>query len=219
MALDFNGALEDITILGGSFTPPTVGSVSFWATPDDVTSQQRILGFVDAWEIKIRGASKWSNDLFANLTGILESVTSAVVGQLTHVVMTWNFSTTLLQIFLDGALDASNSNANDDPGSGTLLLAHRTGSPVGEHYDGDLEDIRIYNRELSLAEVQTIFAVRGVDGIVDGLLHRWLLNEQAPDVGASGAGVIKDLTGARNGTPNSIPDYSISNLRFRRRVA
>lgn len=219
MALDFNGTLEDITVLGGSFTPPTIGSVCFWATPDDVTSQQRILGFVDAWEIKIRATSKWSNDLFAQGALILESTASAVVGQLTHVVMTWNFSTNLLQIFLDGALDASNSNANDDPGSGTLLLAHRTGSPADEHYDGDLEDIRIYDRELSLAEVQTIFAVRGVDGIVDGLLHRWLLNEQAPGAGASGAGVIKDLTGARNGTPNSIPDYSISNLRFRRKVA
>lgn len=219
MTLDFDGVDQDITVLGGSFTPPSIGSVCFWATPDNITSD-RILGFADAWEALIAFDSKWSNDFFAATTGNLKSVTSAVIGQLTHVVMTWNFSTNLLQIFLDGVLDASNSNADDDPGSGTLLLGHRTGAPAGEHYGGDLEDVRIYNRELSLAEIQTIFTVRGVDGIVDGLLHRWLMNEDSPGTTASGTGTIKDIgPSGRNGTPNNSPIYRASDLRFRRKIA
>ena len=219
MALDFaDGAGQEITVLGGSFTPPSVGSVCFWAIPDDIT-RRRIMGFDDAWEAVLAPGGEWSNNFFAAGSGVLDSTTLAVVGQLDHLVMTWNFSTNALQIFLNGVLDASNSLADDDPGSGTLLLGHRMGAAFSEHFDGDLEDIRIYNRVLSASEVQTIFTARGVDGIVHGLLHRWTFNEKHPGATASGAGSIKDLVGARNGTPSASPVYSISNLRYRRKTA
>lgn len=83
-------------------------------------------------------------------------------------------------------------------------------------FDGIIEDFRIYNRALSQAEITTIYNARGIDNIYYGLLHRWLLNEQAPSVEASGSNTVKDMVGQNHGTPYLTPTYINSELKFRR---
>lgn len=87
-------------------------------------------------------------------------------------------------------------------------------------FSGRIADARRYNRELSAAEMQTIYACYGTDGIVDGLASRHLLNEGALGTAAVGAGTSKDVgPAADNGTPVASPFFIDDRLRFRRRIA
>jgi hypothetical protein len=89
------------------------------------------------------------------------------------------------------------------------------GSPERE-INGFMADCRLYDRALSAAELQTMYTLRGVDGIVDGLLHRWELREWVPGATAGGAGQAKDSgPGQVNGTPLNSPLGAESGLRLR----
>lgn len=89
-----------------------------------------------------------------------------------------------------------------------------------EFFDGEIEDVRVYGRALSPAEIQTIYATQGADGIVDGLIAGWPLDEGAEGATASGADSSKDIgTNDLDGTPNNSPVYRGSERRFRRRTA
>lgn len=105
--------------------------------------------------------------------------------------------------------------ADDNSGAEMDIGKKATGSAL--RFNGSLDDLRTYNRLLSSAEIATINAARGVDGIVDGLVARWFPGELAP-----GATVlsVKDISGNGNdGTPEGTPVYTDGILRSRRRVA
>lgn len=88
-----------------------------------------------------------------------------------------------------------------------------------DFFDGIMEDVRIYARVLTPEEIQTIFVARGVDGIVDELVHRFILNEGSPGSLATAVGQIKDSGfEQRNIDPNVTPTYASGVLRFRRKL-
>jgi len=91
---------------------------------------------------------------------------------------------------------------------------------VNQHFDGVIEDYRMYDRALSLVEVETIVACRGTDGIKNGLVQRYLLQEDAPGATASGVGTVRDIaeTG-RQVDPTNSPVYADGVNRFRRKLA
>ncbi|MEK7506322.1 MAG: LamG domain-containing protein [Patescibacteria group bacterium] len=67
-------------------------------------------------------------------------------------------SGTTQAIYIDGKLDASNTVTLRDMGTGnTLYIGIYRPSPVDSPFLGLLDDIRIYNRALSAAEVQQIY--------------------------------------------------------------
>ncbi len=66
--------------------------------------------------------------------------------------------------------------------------------------------------------MQTIYAARGSDGIVDGLVSRWLLNEGAPGTNPSGTNIIDVGGGGNTMTAVGTTTYSGSRLSFRRRT-
>lgn len=150
--------------------------------------------------------------------------TNVSTGILHHVVATWaNDADDEVRIYLDGLLDntPSSDTHTSDLGTDTrpLYIGGRDVT-TGDLFDGSIEDVRIYDRELSAAEIQTIFAARGTDGIVAGLVGRWLMNEGAPGTVVSGAGSVKDMSNnGHDGTPTSTPEYAASELRFRRKVS
>lgn len=81
--------------------------------------------------------------------------------------------------------------------------------PTGANtFDGPIEDVRVYSRELSVAELETIFNSNGHDGIVDGLILRHPLNDNSS--GAIGAGDAKDLGSLRvNGSGVNAPTWAL----------
>jgi len=86
--------------------------------------------------------------------------------------------------------------------------------PIAGVYD----DFRIYTRRLSLAEIQTIYACRGTDGIVNGLKNRFIF--QAGPAGSAVGTTVRDVGPSGNDfTRVGNPTYTDSRLKFRRRTA
>jgi hypothetical protein len=217
MAVEFNGTDQDISC--GSFTGPTNGSVCFWMLSDlfDAT-QQRIFGTQGHWEGRMDTAEQMNNDLHGSTS--LVGPTIILLNTYTHFVLT--NATNSNQIFQNGVLDVSGTVTNQVPTAADLLLGWRTGGAAAEHFDGILEDVRIYNRVLSANEALTIYAAQGSDGIVDGLVHRWIMNEGASGTTVSGASSVRDIVDASqlHGTPTGTPVYREDfRTRWRRRAA
>jgi hypothetical protein len=71
-----------------------------------------------------------------------------------------------------------------------------------EYFDGRMEDMRFYDKSLSAAEVSGIYIGEGIDGLRDGLVSRFALNDAADGETASSAPVAKSGstgTGGGNG--------------------
>ncbi len=84
-------------------------------------------------------------------------------------------------------------------------------------FDGDLEDVRIYDHNLSAHEMMEIYLGKGKDSIFD-FVSRWTMNEGAPGTAPSGAGSVKDMgNGTNHGTPYGSNLYAESQLAWRRR--
>ena len=82
-------------------------------------------------------------------------------------------------------------NTSDTASRNASIAAEENGS--GSFFVGRIWDARFYNRFLSNSECDTVFTRRGSDGIFNGLVHRFMLDEGAPGVaiGAT-ANTVKD---------------------------
>lgn len=88
---------------------------------------------------------------------------------------------------------------------------------------GPIADLRIYSRLLSAAEIATMYADQGHDGIVQSLEARYYMEEDSDGDTAAGANFVKSVgpTASRDGTPGSSPVYRAENLglNFRRKLS
>jgi hypothetical protein len=155
--------------------------------------------------------------------GVAAESTTIISDDTWHfVVLTSNSTTGLVEVYVDGVLEDSQTS---DTGIITTTfsdIARMTDTAGGadEFFGGTYDDVRIYDRILSAAEVTTLFATRGVDGIVDGLRNRWLMDEGPVGLAATISGQNKDAAqDQNNGTPTSSPVFAEGELRSRRRVA
>ena len=148
----------------------------------------------------------------------VEDSSTINTGQLYHMGFVYNGST--VQFYRDGVASGSGSQSGnlDTSGSVSVWIADNPGINRKE-FDGIIEEVRMYERALSAAEVATMYAAKGNDDIIHKLAHRWLLNEGYEGQTASGSGLNRDLTGADNGTPAASPVFRGSLLNPGRRRA
>jgi hypothetical protein len=126
------------------------------------------------------------------------------------------------EYWFNGVLDATSA----DPGglhTSALDLAIGGQAGGGDSSDTEQSDIRIYNRILSPEEMQTIYACRGRDGIVDGLVFRCLGKEGAPGIlvsAANPADIGPSKIGFAGGFGTPVPSFisDDAGLSFRRRA-
>lgn len=124
---------------------------------------------------------------------------SIVLNTIYHVAVTYDNGSTANNptMYINGQ---SVSVVEDSTPSGTRISDATQLCVLGNHsdasrtFDGWLADPRLYNRILSAEEIQTIYESRGNDGIVDDLVCRPALNEQAPGTTTSTDGVVKDVS-------------------------
>lgn len=198
-----------------TFTPPSQATVCFWLNPYFLGYIQCIIGNANNWEVAIDANGYLANDLKQG-TGQVLSNTLLLESTLYHIVCTVDNSDNAT-IYINGILDNSGSQSDGTPSTASLQIGFRPGAPITGYLSAYVEDVRIYNRVLSANEVSTIYACKGVDGIVHGLLHRWLLDEGSEFAVASGTGAVKDSgPGQLNMIPNNSPLYSGSQLKFKR---
>ncbi len=202
-----------------SFTPSTNSTVCFWVYMNSSGGVQRMMGCDNHYEI---GYSESSgnviyNDLYQASSGNFISIGTIDPSTWYHITCTRDTSNNAT-IYIDGVLDNTGSINSLTPSSNNMRIGHRTGA-TGEYFDGYLEDMRIYDRVLSAAEIATIYGAKGVDGIVYGLNHRWIMNEGPMDIVVSGSGSVKDRgLGSLNMTPSNSPVFAGTKLKFRRFV-
>jgi hypothetical protein len=123
------------------------------------------------------------------------------------------------QMYSDGtAAGSATASGASTVVTDTLIGARRATLNTGSGFllTGSLSDIRVYNRLLAVTEISTIYATRGKDFIMNGLVGRWLLNEREPGIVASGSGIVKDSSSEGNhGTPSGTsPTYDSDRLTF-----
>ena len=213
--LEFISSSSQRLVSASTFAPTSsTGSVTFWVKP-----------LVSLSGVKVIMQSATSYTIFTNggvlscglwrASGKRETGSTLSVGTRYFLAFTYYpGSKQVNNIYINGALDATGDNNSSTPGTLSLYIAD---NGVGAYADVEIEDFRIYNgRALSLAEIQTIYGCNGHDGIVDGLTHRWRMNESSGI--ASGAGSVKDDVGSINMTPSGSPVYKGSELTFLRRL-
>lgn len=196
-----------------TFNTPTNCTICFWEYPTSLTGLQRAIGSDDYFEVKTVD-NKLHNDLYGELT--LISVANIQLNTLYHFACTINSTTNFGEIYINGVLDNSDNANVQTPTGTTLEIGHRPGDL--EYFDGYLQDMRMYDRVLTANEIATIYGCKGTDGIVDGLLYRWLFDEGAAGTAATGVGTVKDQMGNMNMTPSNSPVYSGSRLKLKRFV-
>jgi len=90
----------------------------------------------------------WGNDLnSAALTGS---------GTWRHLVMTYDASTNLQSLYLNGSLISSRTASADYQGTGALYVGSRFGGD-STAYEGVLDEIMIFDRALTVEEVDILF--------------------------------------------------------------
>ncbi len=86
----------------------------------------------------------------------INSVTPLVAGRWYHVVCI--HTATGLELYINGALANSGGSATDPASTGASLRIGKTFNPgSGTHFNGKVDDIRVYNRALTPAEAKQLF--------------------------------------------------------------
>jgi len=202
----------------GTLVPPSPNaSVSYWVYINSF-SGTRPWGVNTDFENRILGTGQVVNDMY-NVTDGTTSVSTLSTGQWYHIVTTADHVTTADEVYINGQLDASGFLAVGGAAtSGVLTICSSTWN-IGQGMDATIDDWRLYDRILTAAEVSTIYACEGSDGIMDGLLHRFIFVE-ASNGTTPGAGAVKDLASGSIGSlsPTGSPTIEGSVLHFTRRV-
>jgi len=169
-ALDFDGS-GDYVITNSNFTPPPVGTVTFWMqVSGSPASHGRILGLDDEWEIRhvttgtpdgIPYGLVFDLGLSGVNTEFVTTTTIDVPGRWYHIAAAYDTTNDAYAVYIDGVPHKSGTypTALAVPAANLLSLGTRTGST--DYFDGVLDDVRIYDKFLSAAEIAELGAGGG----------------------------------------------------------
>jgi hypothetical protein len=151
----------------------------------------------------------------------LVSPTSLTLGAWTHVVGVLDYANATGEIYYDAVLVASGALSGTfgatqtaNTNSQSASIGCRANSTQGPN--ALIDDFRLYNRRLSQNEVSTIFAGRGKDSILEGLLHRYPLNDGAPPDAVASCVCIANaerIVGTPLGSPTFAPGTTVPRSR------
>lgn len=193
-------------------------SVCYWLRVDSTTGTRRPMGNTGAWEARSSSGSLVLTSDYLQ-SGTLGTVTLNAVGQFTHVVFVQSVSSSQRFAYKDGVLVGTVNSATFAGAQNAVLSIGESPGGVGQGWNGVIDDIRVYNRVLTAAEVATIYACRGTDGLRPGSL--WY----PMDEGVEGAVVtnlrerIQGVSGLNATALTGSPVYNYDAGIKRRRVA
>ena len=165
-ALDFDSASEDYVDCGNnSITKPTSQiSIAFWMEAESAEDYARMVATHakdndNGYGVKDNGAGKiiFLLDIDGGGGGASSVVSDSTyaIGSYQHVVCTYDGTT--MKMYINGALqsDTETVSGSITYDSGELVLGNVATQDRG--FNGLLDDVRIYDRALSLAEVGSIY--------------------------------------------------------------
>lgn len=215
MAMNFTRSGNDLISSQSNLTPATSGTISLWLRRASTGSIQTFFYVDSVFKIEFHSDDTVKSTLFRSAPKATESSATITSTSLWYNVLCYYNNSGTNAICINGALDTSDSQTVSTPDAGKMYFG--CAGLNSEHFDGDLDDIRLYDRILTLTEIKNIYESKGHDGIIKGLLHRYMLDEESagnqPNLGA-----IKDQAGTNNLSFTNSPSYSTSILTPRRMV-
>lgn len=152
-AIDFNGTNEDIS-LSTDYDAPQIATISMWINRDRIDTLERPLGGDGNWEWRIAATTGIPTSDFYRGSGVSGVTALTSTTNWYYIVFTYNNTTDLNQIFVNGILDNSNTLAEESIGTVNLRIGSRSGTG---YFDGIIDEVRISTVERSSAWVQTEF--------------------------------------------------------------
>jgi len=195
--LSLDGADDYVDLPSGNMTAGRSElTLAMWIKPDEWVSSNTIYdeyANTEYWQFTIREDEYMTRDTSTGLTGsrgndlVLPTVGT---GQWHHLAFVYSVSGDSKAIYYDGALHATSDVSID------TLTVDRDGARIGypcdgEYYDGLIDDVRLYSRALSAAEIsllaeETQYTLTVNSGSGDGDYVQGEVVDISADAAASG---------------------------------
>jgi hypothetical protein len=154
-ALDFTGVDTQVTVAdSGGLDPTDTLTIALWIAPNSWDAVPRLLQ-------KGSGPNQYrllarDGNLRFSLVGINLDMPAPDPGSWYHVAATYDGS--LMKFYLDGQLAAQREvSVSMEPNTEPLCIGSKPGSTNEAHYfDGAIDDVRIYGRALTAAEIRNL---------------------------------------------------------------
>jgi hypothetical protein len=213
-ALSFDGVNNNVTVSSGVLKPLYKQvTISLWQYGDESQPRQNVLLQADnaagrVLQIYIPwsdGTVYWDagNDILGNVDRISKAANAGdYEGKWNHWVFTKNAASGNQKIYLNGSLWQSGTGKTlpMDGAISSLYIGSASVSGGGYPYKGKIDDVQMYDRELSAAQVRQIYVDGKRNGMSDfndlaELAAHWLGNDPAADIAPppSGDGVVDFL--------------------------
>lgn len=195
--IDFNGTSNYISISDAGSSSLDVSSsvsISLWVNPDTLANGYHNLIAKGTssinYFIDVNGTTDLVDFNGPHTCVDLAASTTLPIGTWTHIVGVYDDAANTQNIYFNGVLDTSNSCSNAMQMNDAAV---RIGDFYGvEYFNGKIDEIRIYNRALSAAEVVGLYQSSGRrvtvnssqnNQITTGLVGLWSFN--GPDISGS----------------------------------
>jgi hypothetical protein len=204
MALTFNGTSDYLTLgdvldfsAGAAMTTMAWIRRSASGVRHEIISKEEANG--SGWELSIDSTN---NAEFGDFNGgwpVVRSTTTIATNTLYHICGVYDPAAVSLRIYVNGVQEATAFTGGTGLANSSSLNIGR--SALGSRYfNGSIEDVRVYNRVLSAGEVAAICVARGRDHILEGLVGRWLMTEEAPGNGGTATVNVQSTASTVNGS-------------------
>jgi len=144
-----------------AFSPPAIGAASFWVkVPQLPATQQRIFGFSNGWEVRWLndGTLIWDGNLAGQNTNMRGVNLLTEIDTWVHLVFVTNVDNGNWAIYKNGVLENSGTESLTAETSTVLSIGASTWALGSQHFNGELDDFRIYSGELTQDEITDLAA-------------------------------------------------------------
>lgn len=160
--------------------------------------------------------------LDSNSASILDSTTATATKTWFHLATVVDYTGSIVTLYVNGkynnSMTPSWGSNSSDTASQSAGIGIRGDSSTSTDFNGRIEDVRVYNRALSAAEIETIYTSRGADYPIKGLINRWdFIGPEAVGLRSGTGGAAQDIMGRNNLTIVNSPLYSTYNNTVNRR--
>jgi hypothetical protein len=209
MALDLSG--NDYVDCGGvaEFSFTNAMTVSTWVNVRSVTTawMAMVAKGENAWRLGFNNLTTGVHYAFSGGTRgwqAANTATELAFGEWYHVAATYDANVGAI-VYINGKADASNTNLDGIDVNQKSLLIGDNPEATGRLLDGMLDEVKIYNRALSEAEIFYLAGYRADTGGEDPSLSIYYIFDEVGDVVSDQSGkghdgvVVGDVTAEANG--------------------
>lgn len=156
--LRFDGVNDYVTISNISYNSSQDRSFTVWIKPLSYgQTAGRILDLTASPRIYLNSSNEVCVDTVDDVANTICSASNSINYKSWQYIAVYINSTEYIYIYINGQLAVSGQGSNQAQiGAGTLYIGNRY-TLLGRTFNGSLDDVRIYNRALSAAEIRQLY--------------------------------------------------------------